>query len=155
MTRPLIRISQTDDLDLIDELDRICFPKDSRLGEALNVNRWWVAKLDGRPVAYAGMEVQDEGAKAFLSRAGVLPEARGGGLQKRLIRARVNYARALHVPRCWTYVWAGNLHSMNNLAACGFKAYWWDRQETPAGSMATFIYMQKKLEIPLALPLAA
>lgn len=165
MTTPMIRISQTDDLDLIDEMDRVCFPQDARLGEDLVESTWWVARLNGKPIGYAGMLLQSEERKpgdglykAYLNRAGVLPEARGGGLQKRLIRARCAHAAKSGSLRAYTYVWAANIGSMNSLISCGFRPYFFERQQTVTGATASFIYFQKQLPlrlIPLDLKQAA
>lgn len=49
---------------------------------------WWIAYLDGLPVAYAGCgeSILEEGI-GYFSRVGVLPKHRGKGLQRRLMRA--------------------------------------------------------------------
>jgi len=92
---------------------------------------WWLAYVDDEPIAFAGMTVYDYIKKpaAFLSRAGVLPKARGNGIQKRLIRARERAAKKIGQSRIITYTSYDNLISANNLIKCGYTLYlpdhWW------------------------------
>ena len=103
------------------ELDYECFPYDARM--SFSGTRWWLATdEDGKAVAYAGLEHR-YGDRGFLCRAGVLPEARGNGLQKRLIRARERGARSLSMDRLITYTDKHNVVSSNNLIACGYRLY--------------------------------
>lgn len=99
---------------------------------------WWALEMLGfvfsssdlpvwELVGYAGGRVIPETGAYYLSRAMVLPEYRGRGLQKRLIRARVAHARRLGCPRVVTYTNPVNVASNNSLIACGFKtASPWD-----------------------------
>lgn len=57
----------------------------------------------------------------FLSTCFVAPAARGHGLQKRMIRARVRYARRAGFQWAWTYTAVFSLASMRSLIACGFR----------------------------------
>jgi GNAT superfamily N-acetyltransferase len=105
-------------------LDEVCFPADVRVATE-NV-LWWITWLNGEAVAYAGLRVCRESFNrglAFLCRAGVRPEHRGHGLQRRMIEARVAYARKLGIRELVTYVVPDNLASANSLIACGFKLY--------------------------------
>lgn len=137
-----VRIRSTEDLDTVARLDALCFPNETLDAGVLEWSEWWLASWDGEPVAYAGLKSQDAGARAFLCRAGVIPAARGGGLQKALIDVRVARARRLGVPRVWTYVSAWNLKSMNSLIARGFRPYYTQYEAEPVN---TFIYLQKHL----------
>lgn len=130
---------------MIAYLDDICFPGEPIESGILEWSEWWVAMSGKEPVAYAGLKSQDGGAKAFLCRAGVLPQARGGRLQKRLIRVREAYARAHLIPRVYTYVSAWGLRSMNSLLSCGYRPYYTARMDTVDGGQNTFIYLQKHL----------
>lgn len=132
----MIRIRQTDDLDTIAELDRAEF--DIPLTEEeLNTSNWWLAHMGDEVVGFAGIQMKYAEGKAFLVRGAVLPVARGGGLQKRMIRTRVSFAKRLGINRCYTYVWAGNFASMRSLIACGFKPYYLNRTAD-----VTYIYLQ-------------
>lgn len=91
---------------------------------------WWVVTDGLEIVAYAGAEewkIDDEHA-LNLTRAGVLDAYRGRGLQRRLIRARIRYARKIGCQEVWTYTHWRNYPSANNLLRCGFSmwapAFW-------------------------------
>jgi GNAT superfamily N-acetyltransferase len=56
----------------------------------------WLAYLDGRPVAWAGAVAGPRGL--YLSGGATLPEARGRGCYRALIRARWDHAVALGTP---------------------------------------------------------
>ena len=76
----------------------------------------------------------------YMSRCCVLPEFRGKGLQKRLLRARERHARALG------YTWAitdtrDNVPSSNSLISCGYKLF----EPTKPWSFEDSLYWRKKL----------
>lgn len=138
----MISIRRTEDVDLVAELDRACFSTDAPMvQEKIDQACWWVAKLAGEPVGYAGLLSQDGGARAFLCRAGVLPQARGGGLQKRLLRAREAHARKVGIPRLYTYTSVFNHASTNSLLSAGYRPYY----ASVEGDNA-FVYYQKTLD---------
>lgn len=119
----MLKIRRTKDLPLISRLDEGAFPEEPMSSYTLRTSTWWVAILDGVPVGYAGARVCDEGEAVFLSRAGVLKEARGKGIQRRLIRARVLWARKQKADCVITYTSISNCPSSNNLAAFGFQLW--------------------------------
>lgn len=143
----MLRIRRTEDLDEILELDRKCFPHDKAMdGPELHDSLWWLAEVrteDGwEPVGYAGLQPMAAEGKAFLCRAGVLPEARGKHLQRRLIDVRVRAARRLEgVKRVYTYVAVSNVASARSLVRRGFLPYSWTRDE----SAGTLYYFEKAL----------
>lgn len=93
-------------------------PLDARKGD------WWVAEMDGEPVAFACLRPdRSDPATGYLARAGVLPKARGQGLQKRLIRVREARAKALGMKVVVTDTANFNVASSNSLIACGYKLY--------------------------------
>jgi RimJ/RimL family protein N-acetyltransferase len=146
-----LRIKQTDDLELISELDCQLFEHEGLKGDdaLLNDSVWWVAEAfmddEWQPVGYAGLEVTDAGKKAFLSRAGVLPIARGQQLQQRLIRARVAYARRQGVERVWTYTHWANIRSQRSLVRAGLLPYYYERQADGDQGHIHFIYYELAL----------
>jgi GNAT superfamily N-acetyltransferase len=103
------------------DLDARCFPHRDDKRERFDRGIWWLASEDGRMVGYAAAAVDEH--VLYLTRAGVLPEARGRGLQRRLIRARVQHARRLGLTRCYTYTVPWNWRSTNNLIDCGFRLW--------------------------------
>lgn len=87
---------------------------------------WWIAydRETKAPVAFAGLwpSVRIAGA-GYLCRAGVLPQGRGQGLQRKLIKVREREARKKRWVVLLSDVAPGNAHSLNNLYACGFRAF--------------------------------
>lgn len=140
----MIRITQTEDLDLVEELHEAVFPKDAPPTDAeLATSVWWKAEDDGYPVAFAGVCLPALG-QPFMIRAGVRAEYRGLHLQRRLIRVRYNFVRRLKTSGwpfsyVWTYVAVANLASQRSLIACGFLPYWWEREDQ------TYIYFKRSL----------
>lgn len=85
---------------------------------------WWVAYTDkGRPVAYAGAMYWAPDRAVYLHRAGVLPDTRGRGLQRRLIRARERWGKGRGATCAYTYTAHHNTASANNLIACGYRLW--------------------------------
>lgn len=98
------------DADLIDEMDRACFPSDERLTPSeLHDAEWWVLDETG----YVGVLC------GHLVRYGVLPSARCAGTGLRLLQhVRRTFAkRGLPVD---TYVMATNVPSIRCLLRAGF-----------------------------------
>lgn len=145
-------IRQTEDLELVQEIDRTCFagtapPLD---GAELHDSVWWVATLNKEPVGYIGLQYPSDGREnglilepgCFFPRVGVIPAFRGGGLQKRLMRTMHNYARKDGVSRIFTYVWIGNIASLRSIERMGYLAYKWEWDEQISHA---FIYLEKML----------
>lgn len=103
---------------------------------------WWLAWSGGRPVAFAGVVYLPRRRCWYLCRAGVVPSARGLGLQRRLIRVRERFVRA-RARRGWlvTYTLDDNVHSSNNLVACGYRLYLPPRRRRQRGAL----YFRKPL----------
>ena len=91
------------------------FPKDG--------SYWWFVYCDDEIVGFAGLTYYNELKSAFLSRVGVLPSARGLGIQKRLIKARERQAIKDGYNRIISYTSRDNIASANNLFSCGYKLY--------------------------------
>ena len=115
-----IRIRQTDDIDLIRELHTQLFPADE--WPVTDKTTCWLMTLDDDPVGFCTADDLGSGV-VFMTRAGVLPVVRGGGLQRRLIRVRTAWARALGATAVITYTILQNYPSMINLLKSGFKFY--------------------------------
>lgn len=82
----------------------------------------WLGLEAGVPAAFCSVRMLDSG-EWYLSRAGVLPEFRGKGLQKRMIRLRVAFARKHNPTRVVTDCTPDNYGSANSLMACGFRLF--------------------------------
>lgn len=107
----------------IDYLDRLCFaPTDAKV--EIEPGAWWLTYDGERPVAYAGVRRSAQWLDwGYLMRAGVDPEYRGRGLQRKLIRTRVKFARARGWHGLITDTSYDNIRSSNNLIAEGFKLF--------------------------------
>jgi GNAT superfamily N-acetyltransferase len=81
----------------------------------------WLALEGDAEVGFASVCIT--GRMAYLSRAGVVPSHRGRGLQKRMIRARVAYAKRNGCECVITDTTTSNLASANSLITSGFKLY--------------------------------
>jgi GNAT superfamily N-acetyltransferase len=111
------------DFETVSELQRQCLPSDAA-APYRHGSQWWLVRAeDGTPVAFAGVN-HIAGKMSYLCRAGVLPAARGSGLQKRLIRVRVAAARRRGSVAVITDTTRANIASSNSLIACGFRTYW-------------------------------
>lgn len=102
----------------------LCFPHDAPVN--VTEGLWWIARgPTGEPAGFAGMALWAGGdpLTAYLSLAGVVPEFRGQGLQKRLIRARLTKAKQLSLRRVVTDTTTSNPASVNSLIACGFRQF--------------------------------
>lgn len=85
---------------------------------------WWLA-LDenGHSAGFAGLVDSQRFADCgFLCRAGVLEAHRGHGLQKKLIMARIRYAKRVGYAYLFSNTY-DNPASSNSLMACGFRLY--------------------------------
>lgn len=123
-------------------LDEICFPHDDRVNVIDSL--WWIVWQGEEAVAYAGLrpcQVEHNAGLGFLCRVGVVPEHRGRGLQKRLIRVREAAAKAIGLEELVSYCVPWNCASLNSLVACGYKFY---RPATKWGG-AGAVYLHKKL----------
>lgn len=114
-----MKIRRTNSCALIEHLNAQCFPAAGDAYRPEETDLMWLATAAGGQHAGFAVLTRD----GFLARAGVLPDYRGFGLHKKLIRVRVRAARRLVLDRVWTYTTAWNSASANNLIDCGFRVY--------------------------------
>lgn len=112
-----MKITRSKNLKPARDAFRRMFPNAEDLSESSLV--WYLR--DGDVIAGWGtaLVVQD---MLYLNSAGVFDNYRGHGYHRRLIRARVSYAR-YHNLHCITYTSFSNWRSINNLIRCGFTTY--------------------------------
>jgi GNAT superfamily N-acetyltransferase len=109
--------------DTIAEMHQECFPDYDTM--PTNTGHWWIAyDEEDTPVAFAGLWPSVRlPATGYLCRGGVLPQARGAGLQRRLIRARERKALKLGWLAMISDTVLGNYASANNLIRCGYRMW--------------------------------
>jgi GNAT superfamily N-acetyltransferase len=91
------RVESADELELALEIERVAFERDEHADAAsVWVRRRsrpgadWLAYLDGEPVGYGGAVACDHGL--YLAGGATVPNARGRGAYRALVRARWDYA---------------------------------------------------------------
>jgi GNAT superfamily N-acetyltransferase len=107
---------------------------------------WWVV-CDGRNVVgYAGASLMDRGKTLQLVRVGLAPEARGKGLQRRLIAARQRWGRRARARRSIAYTATWNTGSSNNLIRMGYELFRPRARKCGFGAdKENFIYFHRRL----------
>lgn len=116
----MYKLKRTNDLKLLREMDSYefshCdFPED---------HTFWIAvDAQGLAIGFASAVYRPDSGYVYLGRCWVHPSARGQGLQRRFLKARVSWARKRGADRVVTYTVLQNYASMVNLLACGFKFY--------------------------------
>jgi GNAT superfamily N-acetyltransferase len=104
-------------------LDRICFPVDE---PPVIAAAHWIIGWDGEtPAAYCAWKtVSHDGVQVgFHYRGGVLPEYRGHGLQRQMLRLREAEMHELGLTAAVTYTDADGAASMRSLIAEGYRPY--------------------------------
>ena len=117
-----LTIRKTKRIHLIEVLDASCFGSEKILYTDLMNSVWFIAKIDGVVVGYAGIRIVD-GVTGYLSRAGVIEGFRGKGIQSKLIRARERWAKKQGLRSLITYTSQSAIASPNSLISSGFKLY--------------------------------
>lgn len=122
MTYRIRRIDPDEYADELIEIQKICLPESTPIKPEEN-DEWWGAFLGDAVIAVAAMRPSVRWPlTGYLSRAGVLPEHRGNGLQRRLIDVRLRQAQR----HGWQWVVTDTIEnpvSSNNLIDCGFRMY--------------------------------
>lgn len=115
-----ISLRRTDDLTTVTALHMLTFPGDEF---DLKGQLWLAHDESGTPVGFcAARKLKGENA-VFLNRAGVLPCANGQRLQRRMILARLKWAKQIGAKHVITYVLYHNHASIVNLIKSGFRFY--------------------------------
>lgn len=116
-----IKIKKTDNVDLVRALFKIIMPSD----EYDDNDAHWVAwdTDTWTPVGFATAKYYKDSNVVYMTSAGVLPLANGYGIQRKLIRARIAWAKRIGASLIHTYTLPKNYPSMINLLKCGFKFY--------------------------------
>lgn len=109
------------DADLARYLHAKIFPTDEWYQKDSSIY-WIVWDNYKRPVGFCMLAPVDEEI-VFLSRAGLLKEARGKGLHTRMIATREKWAKKLGFKKIITYTLVSNIRSSYNLQKAGYFLY--------------------------------
>lgn len=108
-------------------MEKVCFPEIKEgLQDPYNKvsAEWWFVYDDrDNSKGFAGAKMWKPDNFVFLCLSGVLPEARGQGLQKKLINVRIKWAKSQEADGVYTYTSKENIVSANNLIKCGFMLF--------------------------------
>ena len=136
----VMEMSQTTE-QAIRFLQKECLPLDTVLSP--KNGWWWMAYFDGRLAGFAAMLQSSKTPQAaYLARAGTLEAFRGRGLQKKLIRERLKFAKDLGLTQAITDT-TDNVASANALIATGFRMF---EPDDPWGSPNT-LYWRKAFAV--------
>jgi len=117
--------------DIIQSLSTLLFGSDTSPETPDMGNEYWVLWDDEgepagfctvRPLLRTSFEPNWE-STVILNQAGILPHARGRGLQRRMVRQRLQWARANEFTRAVSYVDLDRIASQRNLVRSGFLPY--------------------------------
>lgn len=130
-------IRRTEDEQTVYALHLLIFPCD----EWEPSDAYWLVRDEhGEPVGFCSTKYLAAEKTVFFSRAGLLPRARGNGLQRRMIQVRERWAASIEAEAIVTYVVYGNNSSLANLLKRGYLLY------EPARSWAGEVhYFQKTI----------
>lgn len=102
-------------------MQEVCLPGDQRITDSGD-RYLWLAKRDGKPCGF--LILQDIGDDAvYVELVGVLPEATGQGLQRKLMRVALRWARKAGAKLAISYTAHWNHASSNNFVADGWRLY--------------------------------
>jgi GNAT superfamily N-acetyltransferase len=136
----VMEMSQTTE-QAIRFLQKECLPLDTVLSP--KNGWWWMAYCDGRLAGFAAMLQSSKIPEAvYLARAGTLEAFRGRGLQKKLIRERLKFAKDLGMTQAITDT-TDNVASANALIATGFRMF---EPDDPWG-LSNTLYWRKSLAV--------
>ena len=121
-SRPMIRRATKDDIEAIETADRVCFPFDAPYIFGWEKNVSWVALEKDDLQGYLAAHPLRHGVW-FFSRVGVMPGARGQGLQRKLMAVMEKHARREGWREIVTYCAGHNGHSTRNILAAGYRTY--------------------------------
>ena len=115
-----MKLRRTDDISKILILHARCFPGDD---VEPATQHWLLEDEEGKPAGFCSAYRLTWENGIYLTRAGLLPRARGRGLQRRMIRTRLRWGRDIGADFAITYTSLDNGPSIANLIRSGFSVY--------------------------------
>ena len=134
-----IDASEPENKQLLKVMQKACLPADSLYFPEDGV--WWAAYHKNTAVGFSCLSPSQQMEDGiYLGRCGVVKAYRGRGIQRQMVRLRIQWARR-HGYRWAVSDTTDNIPSANNLISCGFRLY------TPKVlySFARALYWRKRL----------
>lgn len=113
-------IRQSKDYGKVKEINDLVFYE--KMVDVDEDSVWWLVSEGGVAVGFGGVQEYNHNY-AFLYRACILEDHRGYGLQRKLIKKRVKWAKDYGYKGVLTYTLAENTTSANNLIREGFLLF--------------------------------
>lgn len=135
-----MQIRKTNNIDLVKGLLKEIFPSDE-IDVAENDQLWIVWNEEKSPVGFCSLRPLEEGI-AYLNWAGLLDEAKGQGLHKRMIRARESWAKKNNYKQIITYTTVSNIQSARNLLKTKYELF----LPEYAWAGENYLYFQKDIK---------
>lgn len=135
----MIRRATADDIEAIEQMDRVCFPFDKPYMFSWDKNVSWVALDQAELVGYLSAHPLRNGVW-FFSRVGVMPSHRGG-LQRKLMAVMERHGRREGWHEIVTYCVGRNGHSIANILEAGYRT--WAPRRSYVGFQV--VHLRKKL----------
>lgn len=115
----MFAIRKTNNIPLVEVVHLEILPDDTMPDNAIY---WLVWTECYDPVGYCALTIVDAEI-VFMSLCGLFPEARGHGLQKRMLTVREKWARRKGYKIVITYTLRSNPHSYENLIKKGYMLF--------------------------------
>jgi len=134
-----VQIKKSSDIDLVRGLHQKIFPLDEP--DLLETDQFWIVYSDrDKPVGFCSVRPL-EYKTAYFNWAGLLEEAQGKGLHRRMIYTREKWCRRIGFKYIVTYTVIDNIQSSRNLLKCNYDLYLPEHYWAEKNSL----YFQKKL----------
>jgi len=116
-----MKIRRTNKISEVKELHKIIFPSDDL--DILEEDILWIVKNDkNENVGFCSLRILDNEI-VYFNWAGLIEEAWGYGLHKRMIKTRLRWAKKHNYKYAITYALIDNIQSSKNLLKAKFELY--------------------------------
>lgn len=116
-----MRVKRSKDINLIKQLHKEIFPYDTC--DVLDTDIFWIViNQNNKAVGFCTVRPLECGI-AYFNWAGLLSEATGQGLHRRMIRAREKWCRKENFETIVTYTTTDNIPSAKNLIRCKYDLF--------------------------------
>ena len=115
-----MKLRLIDDVEEAREIHSLAFPADHWVGDE---HTFWVYENRYNVLGFCSAVILPESNHLYLSRAAVIVQAQGKGLQAKMIRARLAWGIEHGCSLAKTYTSPKNYPSIVSLLKCGFRFY--------------------------------